>query len=35
MSTVLQRMAVVQAVPGMAGDDDTDPERPRLRAWPH
>ena len=26
MTTVLQRMAVLQAVPGMAGDDATDPD---------
>ncbi len=26
MTTVLQRMAVVQTVPGMAGDDPTDPD---------
>jgi DNA polymerase-3 subunit gamma/tau len=29
MSTVLQRMAVLQAVPDTAGDDDSDPEAHR------
>ncbi len=31
MSAVLQRMAVLQAVPGMAGQDDTDPEQAELQ----
>ncbi|MBB1074257.1 DNA polymerase III subunit gamma/tau [Rhodoferax sp. 4810] len=30
MSAVLQRMAVLQAVPGMAAEDDTDPEQAEL-----
>ncbi len=30
MSAVLQRMAVIQAVPSMAIDDDTDPEQSEL-----
>ncbi|WP_180127417.1 DNA polymerase III subunit gamma/tau [Rhodoferax sp. BLA1] len=31
MSAVLQRMAVLQAVPGMAAEDDTDPEQAELQ----
>ncbi len=31
MSAVLQRMAVLQAVPGMAVEDDTDPEQAELQ----
>jgi DNA polymerase-3 subunit gamma/tau len=31
MSAVLQRMAVLQAVPGMASEDDTDPEQTELQ----
>ena len=31
MSAVLQRMAVLQAVPGMAAQDDTDPEQAELQ----
>ncbi|MDR3368059.1 DNA polymerase III subunit gamma/tau [Rhodoferax sp.] len=31
MSVVLQRMAVLQAVPGMALDDDTDPEQAQMQ----
>ncbi|APW46211.1 DNA polymerase III subunit gamma/tau [Rhodoferax antarcticus] len=31
MSAVLQRMAVLQAVPGMASQDDTDPEQAELQ----
>jgi DNA polymerase-3 subunit gamma/tau len=30
MSAVLQRMAVIQAVPDLAGDDDSDPEHTEL-----
>jgi DNA polymerase III subunit gamma/tau len=31
MSAVLQRMAVLQAVPGMASEDDSDPEQAELQ----
>jgi DNA polymerase III subunit gamma/tau len=31
MSAVLQRMAVLQAVPGQAAEDDTDPEQAELQ----
>ena len=31
MSVVLQRMAVLQAVPGMALEDDTDPEQSQMQ----
>jgi DNA polymerase III subunit gamma/tau len=31
MSVVLQRMAVLQAVPGMAMEDDTDPEQAQMQ----